>query len=232
MLEAFPVFVVDYECPDGTGQWVKAQGDSRTPNPAFSVEVERQPEGPPFWKTFALNAGAHAALGHFRELERLIFLDADTLIEQPKLFRELAATMPLHQFLMAGRRGGCDVPGLTGVLVVGVDYFVGVEGFDHRFKGWGSEDEDMRLLLLAEGALPAWMPDGLFSSLKHDDSERVRYRVADGFTVHRSWRGSRLERFSKWTQRLGINIRNVRDFPDELQQTIFRPPGYGGEVSG
>lgn len=226
MAEAFPVFVVDYACPDRTAEWCEAQPPQRV----VPIRVERQPEGPPFWKTYALNSGAHAAFQWFPEVERLVFLDADTVVHDPAQLRELVSAMPPNWFMMAARRGGVDLPGLTGILAVGSDFFVSAEGYDHRFKGWGSEDEDMRLVLAAEGAEPRWFPDGLFSAVKHDDAQRVARRVAEGFTLHRSWKVSRMELFSKWTLRLGVTIRTVKDLPDELRGLLFRPPGFGGEA--
>lgn len=164
-LPAFPkpCVVVDYSCPDRSGDWSEGQP---------GVTVVRVPGQAYFHKTLALNAGIADALA--KGAEYLCFLDADTLVDPRFLPEVLPRLKPGHCLIAPS---GSDQ--LVGVLVAHREDIARSGGFDESYKGWGVEDLDMRLRLrVLAGCSFERLPDGLLSSIKHTDALRTsNYQV-------------------------------------------------------
>lgn len=129
--------LVDYSCPDRSGDWVRDHyaeqyGSGR-------IEVVRSGGRETFHKTAALNLGARHAME--RGAEYLCFLDADTLVYST-LGAFVRANLHPRQFLVAlhGRS-------LFGFLVVPSRQLEVHGGFDESIVGYGGEDIEMRLRL-------------------------------------------------------------------------------------
>lgn len=153
------VVLVDYDCPDGVGDWAASAHPE--------VQVVRIADRPLFNLSQARNLGAAAATG-----EWLIFLDADVLTA-PALTGEIAARLqPRAYFCPAPRPAE-----LWGSLVVARADFEAVGGYDEAFEGWGEEDVDMRVRLGMAGLAAVDFPGALLTSLSHGDADRTRFHA-------------------------------------------------------
>lgn len=144
-LEAMPrdvrYLVVDYNCPEHTGNWVK-QTWGNTGRVDALVMNARQGA---FHKTIALNAGSKYAINKMGA-EYLLYLDADTLI-LPGFINQITPLLCKDRFIIAEPTGEED---LTGLLVIHKSMFIASGGFEESFRGWGSEDLEFRLRLFAK----------------------------------------------------------------------------------
>jgi len=156
------VVVVDYDCPQGTADWVRAN------HPAARVVKVEGHTG--FHLARARNLGAAAATSPW-----LVFLDCDTLVD-PALRESLAPLLAPGAFFIPKPR----TPTLWGALIVARADFDKVEGYDEVFEGWGSEDEDMLERLAEAGLRSADFPGHLLEALDHGNERRTEhYEVKD-----------------------------------------------------
>lgn len=206
--------VVDYSCPDQCGAWVQ----ETFPEAMRSGRcvVEQVTSRSVFNKSAAHNAGARRALAEGAKY--LCFLDADTLVA-PGFFDWLLPRLERKRFLVAARSGDYDVPSLTGLLVVSAAEFAGTEGFDESFRGWGSEDIEMRLRLhVLHGLDYGDVPLSFVRPLPHGDALRSHhYEEKD---IQRSDQRN----FSRMLQKLHA-WRRERDFDrDRAARLFYKPP--------
>ncbi len=154
------VVVVDYDCPDHTGDWVRAN------HPGVTVVdvVER----PGFNAADARNRGAAVATG-----EWLFFADADVIVD-PAVWPEVAPRLAPGCFLLAAEPRPYD---LWGALVVSRTWFDAVGGYDEAIEGWGGEDVDIYERLIIRGAQAAALPGGLLGTIAHGDDARLRFHA-------------------------------------------------------
>lgn len=194
------VVVVDYECPEKTGEWVRKKHPTVT---VVGVDGREQ-----FSLTRARNLGAAAALG-----EWLIFLDADILLNAVVAER-LAEIVTPGRFYLATPRDD----GFAGFLIVECDAFRRVGGYDPRYVGYGIEDDDLLMALTTAGLTGVTLPAAeIGTHLPHPDTDRVRFysqrtkreglrenrtRFAEkwGRTVREAWAAWRWEHLPKLPQ--------------------------------
>ncbi len=158
--------VVDFACPDKSGEWLTATYGDRVR--VVNIEAEGDEEII-FNKPLALNTGAMngLALG----AEYLVFLDADTLVTS-KFLDFIDAYASQDSFLVV--RHYPAKRDLTGFLCVSHRAFVRVGGFDVAFKGWGAEDLELRLRLFLKGKLAFHeLPHDYAASVPHSDELRT-----------------------------------------------------------
>jgi hypothetical protein len=228
---AFEVLVVDYSCPQASAEWVRGFASGRVDGIMRPhVRARRyaaSPDGPPFWKAQALNHGAGWAILE-RQAERLLFLDADTQLLEPRTVAGELAELEPDEFACAGRENGCDRAGLTGILSCSASAFLAVGGFDRVFRGWGMEDVDMRLELAARGGRVHWLSPAALRPIKHGDELRTKH-TAPGVLPERSYAKSRAVFLQKWRSRLGLaELQNARDLPPEFRTLLFHNATMGG----
>lgn len=164
------VCVVDYDCPEGCGDWVKEAPKGGGSRPI----VEKVAGRPLFNKSAAHNLAAQRIIRENGEY--LVFLDADTLIAG-ELVQWLTPRLRPDTFFIAGLDGtGKEAPGLVGLLVVHRDMFQRCGGYDEKFVGWGGEDIDLRLRLHVDMDLDfEEIPVSLFKTLEHSDELRTAH---------------------------------------------------------
>lgn len=156
-----PYVFVDYTCPQRSGDWV----ERHIPNSL----VVRVPGTHAFNKSRAHNLGAKAAID--AGAGWLCFADADTIMK-PGFIAWVDRHLKRGRFLIAGR----EHRDLTGLLVVTVKDYIGVNGFDEGFVGWGSEDIDMRIRLRLQLGLDyTYVPPGFLEPIEHGDELRNAY---------------------------------------------------------
>lgn len=159
--------LVDYSCPDGSGDWAE-----RTLGHTGRLVVVRVPGQKKFNKPRAYNAGVRELLrrgvGGF-----YCFLDADTLVG-PSFWLWLAThARPEYFYVIRGARDNIDN---TGILVVDAQAFAASGGYDENFEGWGYQDIDMRLRLAVKlGMGFEEIPAHLVSAISHSNEVRGRH---------------------------------------------------------
>ena len=155
------VIVVDYDCPDGTADYV-----ARTHPQARVVAVADQPK---FNLPHARNLGVAQARGEF-----LVFLDADVLIPGDFL-KYVDGQMADRPFAIFGPRAKNS---FRGQCVVRRAEFAKLGGYDELMDGYGGEDLDFYARLRLLGATPAMLkPEILLEVLEQTREERERFRA-------------------------------------------------------
>jgi hypothetical protein len=151
------VVLVDFDCPDRSGDWASAAHPS--------VRVVRVADAPRFHLTRARNLGAAAARQPW-----LCFIDADIAVAPGFL----AAVQPLLSGARLLMNQG-DPAALFGTSVMARADFERVGRFDEVMEGWGAEDRDLYVRLVRAGVRAQALPPGTFRALPHDDEARVRF---------------------------------------------------------
>ena len=161
------VIVVDYDCPDGAGAWVR-----ETYPRARVVAVSDRPT---FNAAAARNLGAAQATGDW-----LFFVDADALVA-PEL---IAAAEPQlndpNVFLMLPEPRDHD---LYGAIILSRVWFDALGGYDEAFEGWGAEDVDLIERLQIRGVREGALPTAGLTPIAHTDAERTRFHAIADVTV-------------------------------------------------
>lgn len=160
------VIVVDYDCPDGSGQWVKDNFPQ--------VRVVRIDDDPGFLLTRARNAGGQAA-----DTPWLAFFDADILLADD-FFRTASEN------LVSGHYYRADPPSIQtwGSVVCERDIFLKVGGYDPVFRGWGGEDDDFYSMLEFAGCRRGVMDGHRLSEIDHGDDARTRFQADAKLASH------------------------------------------------
>jgi N-terminal domain of galactosyltransferase len=164
--------VVDYDCPDGCGDWAEATfADALRDG---KLVIERAKNRPFFNKSAAHNLGARRALEN--GASHVAFVDADTLLAGACL-DWLRPRLEERRFWIAALRpDGRDELDLYGFLVAPASALRSANGYDERFAGWGSEDLDLRLRLrFSEKLEYGEVPLTLLSGLPHGDELRIQF---------------------------------------------------------
>lgn len=156
-LEGCEVVVVDYDCPDGAGDWVRATYPAAT--------VVRVEDRPFFNLSHARNLGAAAATAPW-----LLLVDADVVVS-PGLIGAVRGLLHPGAYLLPEPRP----PQLCGTLLVARPDFEAIGGHDEAFEGWGAEDFDFTMRLDRMGLGVRTFPGELLDSVPHDDALRVRF---------------------------------------------------------
>lgn len=181
------VVVVDYDCPDGAGNWAETLG----------CVVVRVRDEPVFHLNRARNLGAAAARGLGHRL--LCFIDADTLVVDRFADILLAMAAP-DRFLCFRKRKGNG--GLGGLLTVPADALATAGGYDERYEGYGRNAADMRLALYYRGLDYRFLPDNAADHIPHGNRTEY-YRVKDWAESKRMNEPYLLEKIQRWQAATG-----------------------------
>ena len=155
------VIVVDYDCPEGTKDWVAAHFPA--------VRVTTVGDAPIFNLSRARNAGATLARASW-----LVFCDADQLLT-PSFASQLLARMVPGTYLRTLR----DTP--FGSLKQGVPLaceaatFWAVGGYDDAFRGWGPEDREFIDRLDRSGIREVLGAANMVETLQHSNAVRSSF---------------------------------------------------------
>ncbi len=157
------VIVVDYDCPEGTSDYV-----TKFHREAIIVAVKSKPK---FNLSNARNLGAAKAAGEF-----LIFLDADVIIAE-NFVKAIDPQIKEHCF---ARFGPPAQNSLRGFCVVQKNDFEFIGGYDELLNGYEGEDLELcvrlRLLRAKEILLD---PSIVLEVIEQNTEERERFRSPD-----------------------------------------------------
>jgi glycosyltransferase involved in cell wall biosynthesis len=196
------VVVVDFSCPDSSGDWVEAHHPG--------VKVVRLPGRSHFNPSAGRNAGAAAAASPW-----LGFIDADVLLS-PDLGGTIFPQLEEGTYWRVDG-GPAD---LMGTVLVPREAFAGVEGYDEALEGWGNEDSDLYKRLRWRGLRRGSIPPGLVSAIPHDDAMRVEHmRIQNRGT---GWLLNRTYLEAKW-QFMRLEERNL---PLEERRELYLRVGH------
>jgi glycosyltransferase involved in cell wall biosynthesis len=150
--------VVDYACPDGSGDWVEQHYPT--------AKVVRVSDQGFLNLSRARNAGAAAA-----EADWLCFFDADVILSPHFAERLLPGLQAGHYYVAEPWTRH-----LTGTFICSRSDFQRVGGYDEVFQGWGEEDVDLYSRLGLHGVRQNGFDRELISPIQHDDALRVQHR--------------------------------------------------------
>lgn len=156
-LPGVEVVVVDFDCPQRTAGWVRAEFPT--------VKVAEVRERPRFNIAEARNIGARHAWAPW-----LLFLDADVFI-RPEAFGDPSHWLRPNCFFQVEPRTG----DLWGTVLASREAFDAIGGYDEAFEGWGSEDLDFTERLRLKNQQAKAFPQGAFGSIQHGDEARTQF---------------------------------------------------------
>jgi hypothetical protein len=157
------VVVVDYDCPDGTSDYV-----NRVYPAARVVAVDNKPR---FNAANARNIGAAQARGDF-----LIFLDADVVIAE-NFIQHIDKLIKNHSFALFGPPAQNS---LRGSCVVWRKDFENIGGYDELLGGYEGEDLELYARLRLVGAMQIMLEATIvLEVIEQSVEERERYRAPD-----------------------------------------------------
>jgi glycosyltransferase involved in cell wall biosynthesis len=155
------VVVVDYDCPQRSGDWVA------THFPA--AIVERVVDSAVFNLSRARNVGARAAHAPW-----IVFCDADNVLDE-HFTVSISALLEPRVFVRPYRETASGRVAVPFPLACERSIYWKIGGFDDAFEGWGSEDWEFVDRLLREGISQRLFPVSLVAILDHEDSARTQF---------------------------------------------------------
>lgn len=159
------LIVVDYDCPDRTGEWVEGAFRGAT------VVRASQPDGG-FNVGRARNLGAAEATSDW-----LFFVDADVR-PMPGLAQWLRGNLRPGAVYRPQPGSGAQAHQIYGSFACTAADFAETEGYDEVIEGWGYEDRDLYVRLEQLGLAERYYPSELVSAIGHGNEER---HMARGF---------------------------------------------------
>ncbi len=170
--------VVDYSCPESSGDWVEQNFPG--------VAVVRVGGEQFFQPSRAKNLGARQV-----RTEWLCLIDADILLE-PDFCEVLLPMLRPGEFYRGPERG----EGKFGTMFCQTEAFHSVGGLDERYEGWGDEDADLYDALSFAGITQKFLPAERMRHIEHGNVERVKYY--DVSCREESLTVNRIYRLAKW----------------------------------
>ena len=174
------VVVVDYSCPDRSGDWI---GEHFHDQP---VRVVSLPGRTHFDRSEAKNAAILSA-----RTEWVCVIDADIVVATEFSKEILPRLIPNH-FL----RRLSTMRGVGGTFVAQRDALIGVGLHDPVYQDWGEEDVDLFDALRFAGYQMGTFPEEMISHLEHDNDLRTQFHETQDRRI--SHLTNRMYRAAKW----------------------------------
>lgn len=208
------VVVVDYDCPERSGEWVE-QGFPQ-------VKVVRASERPRFELSRARNLGAAAATAPW-----LCFIDADVCIASDFTAR-LRSILAPGCFYQAKPR----TIETWGTSISARADFERVGGYDEVLQGWGKDDDDYYARLVLAGVRHSTFPGELLQPISHDDAQRVEsYELKDRWlseSINHVYCRAKHDLELLRREPLALELR--RRLYDEVRAAVLRARGTEGPL--
>jgi hypothetical protein len=190
------VVVVDYDCPQGAGDWVQSTFPA--------AKVVRVRDRPHFKAAEARNRGVAVATSPW-----LFMVDADVGVA-PVFIAAIRPQLRPGVFL----RPEPLLHELCGALVVAASDLAAIGGYDEVFEGWSWEDVDAVRRLEETGRRADTFPAELLTPILHGDEARGRYHAIsnprDNFVVNTLYRRVKAD----------LHLMGV-DLPEEGRRIIY-----------
>ena len=122
--------LVNFNCQQATDSWAKAQLRAYIDSERLTYFHQRTAQH--FHMSKAKNLSHRLSTGSV-----LVNLDADAWLRQ-----DLVAQI-LSDFRSGAKQIGCGRHGINGLLVIRKEDFLGANGYDESFQGWGYEECDL-----------------------------------------------------------------------------------------
>jgi len=153
------VILVDYGCPDASGDWAAAN--------VPAAKVVRVADDPGFNPSRARNIAARESTADY-----LFFVDADIRVAPTAMADIMAVITPNTFATIDATDLGDD---LRGTCIVPRAKFEAVGGYDELLKNYGMEDTELYARLIDFGLDDAFLPPASFAAIPHDDALRTRF---------------------------------------------------------
>jgi glycosyltransferase involved in cell wall biosynthesis len=201
--------VVDYSCPEHSGEWVEAHYPT--------VRVVRVEGRTYFHRSEARNRGAAVS-----DATWLCFVDADVRLA-PHFAEALLARLEPGTYCCAD----AFAEGTEGTFACAREDFERAGGYDDALRDWGEEDNDLYDALAFLGVRRTTFPVALLEHLPHCDEARGRFHAMPPAVSHAV---NRVYRILKWdTARLrgGLLTVSMRALIDLLEEPLSQYLGPG-----
>ena len=209
---AVDCIVVDYGCPERSGDWV----ESNFPG----VTVVRSGPTDGFNASTARNLGAAAARTPW-----LGFFDADVLLDRSFSVAVVPKLKPGNFY-----RSHHVTSQTWGSIICHSDDFKRIGGYDEAFTGWGGEDDDLIARLKLGGVRPVDFPAALLGEITHSDQLRTRF-----CDIQDKWVQSEINQLY---MRIKLDLQRLRAIQldrqerialfDEVKRTLLEAPAQAG----
>jgi len=165
------LIVVDYDCPDGAGDWVEATYPKASyPN----IKVVRVKDAPEFSAPRARNIGVRNARAQW-----LAFVDADVRTD-PQWGPWMRQNLRPGNSYRADKIGERRDPETFGTLMCARRDFIAISGFDEALVGWSGENYDLLSRLGELGLNDAGFPPEFLDPIRHGDDQRASFEGMAG----------------------------------------------------
>lgn len=155
------LIVVDYDCPQGVGDWVEANFPS--------VKVVRVHDEQGFCVARGRNVGAQNSTSPW-----ICFIDADIKMA-PGFIPWMRQNLFPRFFYRCDLKGDVQDLETYGTCICHREAFEALNGYDELYRGWGGEDNDLYERLKRFNSGEAYYPADFVSAISHDDTERVTF---------------------------------------------------------
>jgi hypothetical protein len=193
--------VVDYSCPDRSGDWVAAHHPG--------VQVVRLPSRTSFDHSLAANAGSR-----FVDAGWICFCDCDILFDPAFAAKVLPHLEPGHYY--------CPEPirdwALCGTFICSREDFERIGGYDEIYRGWGERDFDVFCALELAGIERRSFPSRLLRHIPHGEQSRVRFH--DTKERHLVQSINRIYRFVKFDVVRATGAALSREVREDLYEKV------------
>ncbi|WP_289533327.1 glycosyltransferase family A protein [Pseudomonas sp. SO81] len=164
------IILVDYGCPDNTGNWVEEHYPE--------VKVIRVNDDPGFCLPRARNIGAAHSSSPW-----LCFIDADIKVKSGWL-DWMRQNLEEGSFYRPSLADGRQLQEIAGTFLCTRAAFTAARGYDDVVRGWGGEDIDLYARLPQEGnAQPAYYPNRFVEPISHADDERTTFHTIKNISI-------------------------------------------------
>ena len=164
------IILVDYGCPDNTGDWVEEHYPE--------VKVIRVNDDPGFCLPRARNIGAAHSSAPW-----LCFIDADIKVKSGWL-DWMSQSLEEGSFYRPSLADGRQLQEIAGTFLCTRAAFTTARGYDEVFRGWGGEDIDLYARLPQEAnAQPAYYPNQFVEPISHADDERTTFHAIKNISI-------------------------------------------------
>ncbi|HSC84779.1 MAG TPA: galactosyltransferase-related protein [Pseudomonas sp.] len=196
------IILVDYACPDNTGDWVEKNFPS--------VKVVRVKDDAGFCLPRARNIGAANSSAPW-----LCFIDADIKV-QSGWIEWMRNNLDNSCFYRASRIDGKQLQEIAGTFICPRNAFNSIAGYDEVFRGWGGEDIDLyaRLADVAK-VQTAYYPQQFVKPIAHADDERTTFHAIKNIKIQSLINGCYVK------AKAHLHSNGIREIPFETRQRML-----------